>query len=437
MSVPRNPLVATLTGLRGNPRACVYTEPLWGLSMYLCLPYASVYMLALGVQDVQIGLISTIGMLAQVVFGLLGGIITDKLGRRLSTLVADVLAWPVPCLIWFAASFVDQRAAFWLFVGASLVNATLQISQNSWDCLMVEDAQRDQIPHIYSLVMVAGHLSALFAPIAAVLVAQFQLVAAVRILYLNAFVVMTVKILWLYRWSHETDMGRIRKQATRGVSMWRLLAGYRGVLGIIKRSPGTMFALVIAVLVGAINSVNGTFWQIIINKKLFVPDPALPFFPMVRSLLAIVFLFTVIHRVTGTTRFRWPLVAGFGTYFVGQALVSGIPAPDGAAGLQTYALLGVCLLFDSFGIGMLAMLAEAIVALHVDQTERSRVMAVQRTVVMLAISPFGWIGGALSGVNRGLPFVLTAVVALVGVVASLWYYGRRGARDRRPIPEIL
>ena len=418
----RNPLVATLVGLRGNPRACVYTEPLWGLSMNLCLPYASVYMLALGVQDAQIGLIASLGMLAQVGFGLLGGIITDKLGRRLATLVADACAWPLPCLIWFAASFVDQRAAFWLFVGASLVNATLQIGQNTWDCLMVEDAERDKIPHIYSLVMVAGHLSALFAPIAAVLVAQFQLVAAVRILYVNAFVVMTVKMIWLFCWSHETDMGRIRKQATRGVSIWRLLAGYRGVLGIVRRSPGTLFALVVAVLVGAINSVNQTFWQIIVNKKLLVPDAALPLFPMIRSLLAIVFFFTVIHQVTGTTRFRWPLVAGFGAYFVGQTLVGAIPVPDGAATLGTYALLGVCLLFDSFGIGMLAMLAEAIVALRVDPLERSRVMAVQRTVVMLAISPFGYLGGLLSGVDRSLPFVLTATIALAGVLASLWYY---------------
>ena len=42
-----NPLIQTLKEPRGNPRACVYTEPLWGLSINLCLPYASVYMIAL------------------------------------------------------------------------------------------------------------------------------------------------------------------------------------------------------------------------------------------------------------------------------------------------------------------------------------------------------------------------------------------------------
>ena len=41
-----NNLFHTLMELRGNPRACLFTEPMWGLSMNLCLPYMSVYMLA-------------------------------------------------------------------------------------------------------------------------------------------------------------------------------------------------------------------------------------------------------------------------------------------------------------------------------------------------------------------------------------------------------
>ena len=46
----KNQLLRTLAELRGNPRACVYTEPMWGLSMNLCLPYATVYMLAFRVK---------------------------------------------------------------------------------------------------------------------------------------------------------------------------------------------------------------------------------------------------------------------------------------------------------------------------------------------------------------------------------------------------
>jgi len=78
-------LIKTLRNLKGNPKACICTEPLWGLSMNLCLPYASVFMLALGLNDSQVGLTATIAVLSQVVFAFLSGPITDKIGRRKAT----------------------------------------------------------------------------------------------------------------------------------------------------------------------------------------------------------------------------------------------------------------------------------------------------------------------------------------------------------------
>ena len=48
-------LITTLKNLTGNPRGCVYTEPLWGIPFNLYAPYASVYMVALGLSDAQIG----------------------------------------------------------------------------------------------------------------------------------------------------------------------------------------------------------------------------------------------------------------------------------------------------------------------------------------------------------------------------------------------
>ena len=398
--------------LRGNGRACVYTEPMWGLSMMLVLPYASVFMLALGVKDQQIGLLATISMLSQVVFGLLSGVITDKLGRRLTTAVFDVVAWAIPCLIW---AFAQN---FWWFLAASVINGAWQVTQNSWDCLLVEDVDRGEITKVYSLVKVAGEFSALFAPIAALLVSQFGLVPAVRVLYLNAFVIMTAKIVLLYRLTTETAVGRLRREQTRGVSTWRLLGEYRGVLPLILRSKGTIFSLAIAAIVGAVALVNGTFWQVVINQHLGVPDPLLPFFPMVRSVLSVVFFFTVIPWLTHGRHLQRPTLWGFLSYLGGQVLLVLIPAAAGGPGWSTYALLGVCLLLDAFGASILFMLAESLVALHVDRDERSRVMAIQRTVVMLVTAPFGWISGWLSGIDRTWPFILTSALLALGIAVT-------------------
>ena len=87
----KHPLLRTLIDLRGNPRACVYTEPMWGLSMNLCVPYASVFMLSFGMSDIEIGIITSIYMFSQMIFAFISGAVIDKMGRRLSTAVFDFL----------------------------------------------------------------------------------------------------------------------------------------------------------------------------------------------------------------------------------------------------------------------------------------------------------------------------------------------------------
>ena len=409
-----NSLVKTLKCLRGNPRACVFTEPLWGLSMNLCLPYASVYMLALGLSDSEIGFTATVYMLSQVLFAFLSGPITDKLGRRKATAIFDFVGWSLPSILWWRAEGIL------FFLIAALLNGTQRIPTNAWDCLLVEDADRSEITGIYSLVGVCAQLSALFAPISAILFSRLTLVPAIRILYLNAFVVMTIKVLLLYHFSRETGRGIIRIEETRGKSIFSLAAGYGGVIRLIVKSPGMIFALVITVLVGVVGMINTTFWQIIVSKKLLVADALLPLFTALRSIIAIAFLFLLApHLIKGLLKL--PLLFGFACYFIGQTLL--ILAPVEAP--LKYIVLCVSLVFDGFGLGLLTMLASSLVALHVNAAERARVIAIQQMLVMAVTSPFGWIGGILSGISRSLPFVLDLCLLAAGILITIKYYNKR------------
>jgi MFS family permease len=387
--------------------------------MNLCTPYTSVYMIALGLKDAEVGFIASVYMFMQVLFAFLSGAITDKLGRRKTTAIFDFIAWSIPSLIWMRAE------GFWFFFVAALFNGAMKVPTNSWDCLMVEDAEKSRITRIYSLVVVCGQLSALFAPISSILVSRFTLIPAIRILYINAFVIMTAKIFILYGCSRETRTGVIRMRETRDKSFFSLLGGYGGVLKIIGTSRGTIFSLIIAALVGAVVMVNTTFWQVIVSKKLLVPDPLLPLFPMFRSVIAMIFLFTAVPRLSRFS-LRTPLLCGFAAYMAGQALLVCAPA----AGAFRYVILCVSLTFDGFGSGTLLMLAESLVALHVNPHERARVMAIQHMIIMFATAPFGWIGGILSGISRNLPFVLNIGILFIGIAATLVYYYRNPEAHR-------
>jgi MFS family permease len=368
-------------------------------------------MLALGLNDSQIGFIATIFMLSQVVFAFLSGPIVDKLGRRKATGIFDFIAWCIPCLIWWRAE------NFWYFLVAALISGIMMIPNNGWDCLLIEDAEKSQIPKINSLVIVCGQLSVLFAPIAAILFSRYTLVPAIRILYLNAFIVMTLKVVLVYALSRETEMGVIRMEESRGKSLFSLTVGYGKVLKIIGKSRGTLFALIITALVGIVGMINTTFWQVIVSQKLLVPDYLLPMFPVFRSIIAISFLFLVAPYLTAGA-LKLPLLAGFLCYFIGQAILILTPVE----GSIKYIMLCLSLLFDGLGLGSLMMLARSLVGLNVNPEERARVQAILHMVVMAITSPFGWIAGILSGISRNLPFILTLCLLALGFLITLFYY---------------
>jgi MFS family permease len=380
------------------------------------MPYASVFMLALGMNDLEVGIIASIYMFSQMICAFLSGAITDRLGRRFTTAAFDFLAWSMPCLIW---AFSE---GFWFFAVAALLNGTMKITTVSWDCLLVEDAQRSQITQIYSLVIICGNLSALFAPISSILVSKLTLVPAIRILYINAFVFMTVKLFILYKLSKETDVGLRRKKESENQPFSKLLRGYGGVLNQMLHSRGTVFAVTISVLVEIVGMINATFWQIIASKRIGVPDALLPIFPMVKSFLTIFFFFAVIGRIR-QTKLKRPLLTGFICYVAGQAAL--IIAGGGTFG---YICLGASLVLESFASGALSTLRESIVAIYVDQSERSRVLGMLQTIVMLASVPFGYIGGYLSSQSRVLPFVLNIALLMLGAVATARFFSAEGGK---------
>ena len=115
-------------------------------------------MLALGLKDSQIGLILSIGLSVQIFRSLFSGPITDKLGRRMTTFIFDMIAWSDP------NPDLGHRAGFPLLSCSGLFNGTWRVTHTSWSCLLVEDANPDHLVDIYSWIYIAGLLVCLLCP---------------------------------------------------------------------------------------------------------------------------------------------------------------------------------------------------------------------------------------------------------------------------------
>jgi DHA1 family tetracycline resistance protein-like MFS transporter len=397
-----NALISTLKNLRGNPRAAVYTEPLWGIPYNLYAPYASLYMLALGVKDSQIGMLASIGLALQVVFALLSGAITDKFGRKRTTLVSDLISWSTPMLI----LAVSQNIYY--FLASTVINSIWRVSATSWECMLVEDAEKDQLVHIYAWTAIAGYSAAFFTPIAGLLVGKFSLVPTVRVLYLFAFLMMTIKALVFNHFVTETRQGKVRLQETRQQPLFSLLRGYRGVLNQVLRMPRTLLIVSIQLVISIGMTISNTFWAIMVTGKLHFPEAHVAYFSFFRSVMMLVAYFLIVPRIS-FLRFKRPLLLGFIGLIISQTLLISMPE-------MNYVLLLFTILIDAWSLALINPLMGSMITLNVDPQERARILSIISVVVLSLTSPFGWIAGRLSDINRTLPFAMNIILFAIGLL---------------------
>jgi MFS family permease len=400
--ITHHPLIQLLRGLRGNPRAVILTEFMFGIPYNLFMPYASVYMLKLGLTDEQIGLTVSVGLAAQMLCALLGGPVTDKLGRRKATLIFDMLAWSVPTFLWAIAQ--DFR----FFIVAAISTGALRVAMTSWSCLLVEDADPDQLLGMYTWIYIASLVTGLIAPLSGWLVGAFSLIPTMRGLYLFAFVVLTIKILLLYRFSTETQQGLIRLKETRQQSLFSLFHGYGDIFRQVMRTPRTLFTLAIMLTMGLASTVSSTFWSILVTQKVQIPAELVALYPFARSFAMLIFFFAAMP-VIKEMKFRNPMMVGFALLAVSQIILITLP-------VKSYALLLLSTLIEACSFAAVSTQIDRMFIVTVDAQERARIMGLLYLAVLAISTPFGWIAGRLSAINRDLPFLMNICLYLIGGV---------------------
>jgi hypothetical protein len=68
-------------------------------------------------------------------------------------------------------------------------------------------------------------------------------------------------------------------------------------------------------------------------------------------------------------------------------------------------------------------MTESLLAVALDSHERARISAIVYMAMLVFTSPFGWIAGQLSALDRSLPFVLNMGLFVVGA-GLVWLVGR-------------
>ncbi|MCL2699280.1 MAG: MFS transporter [Defluviitaleaceae bacterium] len=407
--IKTHPLITLLLNLRGNPRACVYTEPLWGLPFQLYMPFASLYMFSLGLNDIEIGLLLSVSMAFQIGSAFFSGIVTDKFGRRTTLFIADLLTWSFPCLIWA----LSQN--FWWFLAAAMLNGLSRLSDISWVCFISEDAHKDDLTGIFTLVHICGLLAVFFAPISGLLVANYSIVPVVRGIYIFAFISMGAKAILLFLFSTETAQGKVRMAETKDMKIFTMILESGGVFKTMLRSPVILITLGIMVAINITFNVAGTFFALLATNEMALPKQYLAYFPILRSGIMLALLIGA-QRIFGRLGFRASMISGLIVYITAQLCLI-IGAANPAQGLM---FATGYVLFEAIAFGTVMPQRDALVARCSPAKDRARILAVMNTIMISGTMPFGYFAGLLSDMDRRLPFAMniilfTLVIAIIGL----------------------
>ena len=403
----RNAMFRTLLTLQGNARACLWTEPLWGIPYNLCLPYASLYMAALGLSPAEIGMVASIGIVSQVIFSMLSGVITDKLGRRWTTVIFDTLSWSVPEFIWMASQNVN-----W-FIAAALFNGAWRVTENSWDLLMMEDLEAKDVLPAVSLTQILGLIAAFIAPLSKFAIDTFGLVPTMRVLYGITGTSMTIKFLLVHIFTKETRMGVQRMKETKNKRLITMLWECREVYLRLVLNKRMLLTFGILAAHSLVTTLSSTYWALLVCDSMGISEGNIVLFSTFKNIVTLLCAFILVPRIS-LANVKKPLLLGFGGYIVSLALL--LAASFGAAALP---LLIVSCALEALSLAILSPTTRSLMLVSANAQERARVCGMIYATIALLTAVFPGIVGYLAEISLRIPFVVCIGMFVFAVFLSI------------------
>ncbi|MGE5550489.1 MAG: MFS transporter [Bacteroidota bacterium] len=415
MSFRRAPrhTAAMLRGIRGNARVLLLNEPLFVIPFGLYTVYASLYMRELGLSARQIGLLASVGAAGYMAFSTVAGHIVDRLGRRRTTLLFDLVAWSLAMLLFATARNFPQ------FLLATLANSLAAIPATAWSCWLVEDYQPEERLPIFTALQMATPLGAFFTPLGGWLIRQAGVVPGTRLLYVFAFVSMTAMFFIRNRWTTESRVGAARQKTTGKHTFSESWRDYGRSLKLLAANRTAMVYFVLTGMLWFRDSLVAPFVQLLLVDRLEMPEGLLAVFPAVGGAATIVVLIYVLPYLLGRERVgvAWGLLLSAASIAVllfapaGNVLWVSLSNILGAAGLAV--------LTPALNTGWNNALGDA---------ERAKVLAIAAVVWSLMKLPAGYVGGVLYHIAPVWPFVACMALLLLGL--PMVYWGTERKRER-------
>ncbi|MBN1584223.1 MAG: MFS transporter [Anaerolineae bacterium] len=395
--------------LEGNARVIVITEGIAAISFQWVGTYLPLYMLALGVDKLQVGVLSSVLILTKLISTLLGGYMADRFGRKQVLVLFDIVCWGIPMLLYAIA----QNP--WYFVIGRLINGFVYVVLPSFDCLFVEDVPVERRTAVFGAFSLLTAAASLLAPVAGVLVAQMGIVSAGRLIMATCMV-SSVSIAIVRQFTmRETSMGRERMTAVQGVPVLTLIREYAETIRAAVRIRQVRTFLTVRNLGAFVTTMWMTYSVIYLTdaRGVGLAESSVAGLPFVSAVVSMVMILLAAERLT-TKRVYGSLIAGQMLWLLGALFFVFAPT-------KTIGLVILWAIFSALSTALFRPAEQSYWANLVTDRERAQMFSASSALMSLVSLPAGPLAGALYIRFSKGPFLLGIALQVVslGLVLSI------------------
>lgn len=392
-----------LADLNKNARVCLAMLPVWSVFWGLVFFYSPLYMRELGLNEIDIGIVSSVGLACAFLCHLVASPIANKLGRKKATVIFDTLSWSVPMLLWAVSQNI------WFFLAAGIINATSKVTVVSWNCLLTEDETPENVPRIFTIITLINSAIGVFAPITGFFIVKFGLVPSMRVLYALGGLSMAAMFITRNLFVTETRAGVKLMNDHADLSMATSVGNYLKMAIGLRHNKNFLILSLIFITTNFVTQLN-VFQVIFLTEGLGFTQRQISLVPFVVAVANIVLFAFVVPRFA-KRKSETVLVAFALANLAASVLFMLIPRGSPALMLTVMAANGMA----NF---ILLSYRESVFMNAQGEHEKGDMYSAVQTLTILCSVPAGYIGGLLYRANALLPFALAALLYAVCAVAA-------------------
>ena len=402
-----------LAGLPRNARNAILLEPLWAVFGTVVLYYAPLYMRSVGLTSPQIGLIGSLTLGLSFLFQAVAAPLTNRVGRKRTTLIGDLISWTIPMIVWATAQ------SFTAFALAAALSASGRIVSLSWSLLVIEDVQERDRARVFGILSLIVTVCGLMTPLVGLLMAQWGVTTTMRWFYALGAVGMTVMFLWRNAITDETKSGVAAMAQHQGLHPLESVRHTLTLVAGMRSHPGLQSMTVFYLLTVFIEQLS-LFQILFLQETLKFSAQTLSYVPVVGALVTVGLYALILPRLARLPVGRTlALVRALALVGAGALLV----VPAGNVGLML-AVVGV--------IGGATFLTqtyrEAALFSRLPTEGTADLYSAVQTLTLLCSIPAAAIAGAMFAVSPHSLFVLIAALCALLLWLALWLARREGVK---------